>query len=535
MSVTSPNGSGPYRTEEAEALPSFADYIAVLRRRYRLVLACAMVGGLLGLAVLVLPPKSYTATTSVLAGEVPGDVAPGAGRGTLNMENQIELANSSAVNDESAARLGVDSDEVKQASEAEVATESSNVLVVSYTASDKEAARTGSKTVAEQYLDLRKQIGLENLDAQLASLRSELAKLETELEQLTTIQATTVDRTELVRAQLRGNQVSDQIAALQAEITRETVAVQPGRIIAGPSDPKGKGLTGKLLPIILGGMAGLFVGIFLAFLRDRLDGRLKALDDLRSLPLPQVGIVERLVVPELHSGDGAPPPGAAHADRGRRPGPPGVHARRPHEPPPGADLCGGDPARAAPGACPARSSVPSGSRWHPGAGGSRSSPATSAAMSSSSRSTWPMRSGSTTTASTRSPFSDVSHRVPGRAGLHVVPNGSGETQPLATLQSSEFSTLLVAAVQQSNYVLLDGPSLDVGADALVLAGVADMVVLAVTPDTEVEAVEAACAQLAMLDAVVAGFVMVRRGPSKASRRHGRSRRPTAPVPDAVPT
>jgi len=523
MSPTATNGSAPFRADENEALPSFADYVAVLRRRVRLVMLCTVIGALMGGAMVATQSRSFTSTASVLASDVPGDTAPSSGRSTLNMENQIELVRSSAVVEKTAETLGLDPDVVKPAISAEVATENSNVLVISFAAPTRAEARAGATAVAEQYLILRTEIGTEALTVRLAPLRTEQATLQTELDQANTIQASSADRIEIARAQARASQLSDQIGSLRAEITREEVAVLPGQVIAGPSNPRGKGLIGRMLPLFIGALAGLFIGIFVAFVRDRLDGKLRAVDDINRLPIPQIGVVERLAAPGLASVDG-------ETDIVREDEPLlrlgfTVAALMDHH---GARTCvivtpAGAPSRLA-GVLVSSLAIAMASRSR------RITVVAGDLRSNSIQSAFGLdgRPGVHDYCEHQVPYSNVCHPIRGRVGLSVLPGGTGGISPLVTLQSAEFATLMKTATQQSKYVLMDGPSVDIGADALMLAGAADLVILAVTPETDVAAVESACAQLGMLDAVVGGFVMVQRSSGQSSGRPRRSRSKASP-------
>ncbi len=466
----------------SDEVPSFRDYIAVVRRQFKLVFLCVLVGILLAMAFLSLGGTSYSSKTSVLVNEIPGDVAPGAGRGSVNMDTQIALADGTGVMEGAAERLDEDLDVVKAASSSSTAADTANVLIIEYSASNAEDAKAGSLVVAEEYLKLRTAIGQENLDAAQQALKTEQQALEAELATLTETLATATDRTVLTRAQIRSNQVSDRLASVQTELLQSSSVVQPGRVISGPSDPKARGLTEKVMMIAIGAMAGLFLGLFLAFVRDRLDGRVRALDDLRDLRLPEIGVVDALPPPDAVARELAED---SLQDYQRI----GVTMLRV------LDLIG------------ARTCLvvePSESRTAHLASLFASSMAV--VLAHSDRPTavvagdlredvlgnvfdLPFQAAGVRNYCMGTVDLDkVVHEPDHLPGVSVVPAGTITKATSRVLRSEEYAKLLETMASQCEYVLIDGPPMDGGADALILAGLVDAVLYVLTPQSDVDAV-----------------------------------------------
>lgn len=501
--MTATRGPVPATPADSE-VPSFADYVAVLRRRRGLVVFCTVVGLLLAVAYTVVGSTKVTSATTVLVNEIPGEVLPSSGRGTINMQTQVELANSSQVADRAAEELEVTPGRVKDASTASPAAESANVLVIRYTASDSATAQRGAEAVAREYLRLRGEIGTDNLDAALSALRAEATSLEQELAQLTETLATTPTGPAAVRAQLRSNQVSDRLASVQSELLRSETAVLPGRIIAEPTEPGDLSITGSLLTLFVGGIGGFIVGVLVAFTRDRLDRRVRALDDLRDLGMPDLGVVRGLPAPrrvvELASSD-------TYQDQMRA----GMSVLTALERV-GARTC---------------LVVEPGRPDDPIAG---SYTAVIAAVIAEAVPSVTVIAGNLRDDDVARVF-----RLGGHAGLRefcgspdlppekvavalddvpgvtAVPAGAGDEPSMRILRSERFAKLLEVGRSRSDLVLLDAPPMGTAADALLLAADVDAVLLVLTPESDVDAVRESQLELDRLGTPIIGFVLVRPG------------------------
>ena len=75
------------------------DYLAVLRRRWLIVLALTCAGVLIAVAAIALTPKTYSATSSVLVYAVAGQTSNPVGgtTGSVNMDNEAQLVTSRAI------------------------------------------------------------------------------------------------------------------------------------------------------------------------------------------------------------------------------------------------------------------------------------------------------------------------------------------------------------------------------------------------------------------------------------------------------
>lgn len=499
---TSP-GAATVPPVEPEA-PSLAEYAAVLARRRATIVVCALAGLVAALAYVAAGTTSSTSSTTVLVGEIPGESQLSGGRPQLNMQTQVELARSSEVVEAVADELGVEPGAVRAAASAAPADESANVLVVTYSASNAGDAQRGSQLLAEEYLRLRGRIGTDNLGASLSALRAEEANLEQELAQLTETLATTPAGPAATRAQLRANQVSDRLATVQSELFRSEVTVLPGRIIAGPSEPADPGLGRSLGVLLLGLAAGALVGVFVAFARDRLDRRVRSLDDLRALGLADLGVVAGVPAPRrvLDAGGGEPFEDQVRAGMSVLTALERVGARTCVVVEPGR------PARRVGGAYTAlvaaviAEAVPSVTVI----AGDLRDDAVSRVFRLADRPGLREYCSSSTMAPEK-----VAVALDDVPGVTVVPAGSGDEPSMRVLRSERFAKLLEVGRSRSDVVLVAAPPMGVAADALLLGADVDAALFVLTPESEVDDVREAQLEIERLGTPLVGFVLVRPG------------------------
>ncbi|MDA0634484.1 Wzz/FepE/Etk N-terminal domain-containing protein [Nonomuraea sp. MCN248] len=282
----------PARRSGAE----LGDHLALLRRRWLLLLGCLLAGGAAGLALMRLTPPVYTATSHVLVSPVgigePANQVTSRQREQLNLDTEAQIAQSAVVAAKAAEQVG--------GAELEPAVVSvppnSAVLAISVTAADPGDAALQSRAYAQAYLAQRAESATATITAQL---RLVLGKLRQAGGALSAVideqQALTKGSAEHIRATHRQNVLARQVAGLtQKYDTLKTLAVTPGQIISAAAPPQEP--SAPSLPLHLGSglMAGLLAGAALARLRDRLDTRLRTPADVERLNrLPVLADVSR--------------------------------------------------------------------------------------------------------------------------------------------------------------------------------------------------------------------------------------------------
>jgi Mrp family chromosome partitioning ATPase len=257
--------------------PELRDYVAVLRRRWRVVAAGVVLGVLAGLAVSVLQPRVYTSSASVLVEPVVRDVFDGRTPPDrmVDLASERELLLSTRV----AAAAGQRLDPPRSAEEMERAVAAANpgglLLQVTFTAATPEAAQAGAQAYAESYLAARREQAEATIEQSRAPLRLRLQEAEAELSQVVDDLVADRDPSRVASAQIRRDVLVDQVGALQRELAAlDAIDTSGGGIVDPAPLPQGAAGAppGRLL--LVGGLVGLVAGVVGAYLRDRLDPRM---------------------------------------------------------------------------------------------------------------------------------------------------------------------------------------------------------------------------------------------------------------------
>ncbi|MBB2913369.1 uncharacterized protein involved in exopolysaccharide biosynthesis [Streptosporangium becharense] len=278
--MSTPPGDRPVHRADGD----LADYVSLLRRRWRAVLSLLVAGVACATALLLVTPRSYTASAQVLVtatglGEQGNPVTPRQ-REALNLDTEAQVARSAVV----AARAGRTLGGVPGAVEVSVPPNSS-VLEISYAAADPKAAAAGASAYAHAYLAHRGETATAVLQAQLKAVLGKLRQVNAGLAKtaatLPDLRRGTPERSlALQRQGVLGRQASALTLKYDA---LKTVAVTPGSVIGEAVPPAGPDAPSPPLYLGSGLMAGLLSGVGAAWLRDRLDTNLRTGADVRRL------------------------------------------------------------------------------------------------------------------------------------------------------------------------------------------------------------------------------------------------------------
>jgi succinoglycan biosynthesis transport protein ExoP len=246
-------------TEQRHAHASDLErFLRILRRR-RLVIVLSFIGVIFAaLALSLSQEKKYSATSQLLFRDPAIDRTlfktyppPTADAATLRATNE-RLVSLPAVAQRTAARLGRPLTAAYIRGEISVATEGQADLV-SVTATDHNPrlAATLANTFAAEYINWRRDADRVAIARAQKRIRLRMSQVQSELNRKT------------LQRRL------DDLGIIQALQTGRAELVQTAKPPTSPSSPR---------PVrngILGGMMGLFLGVSLAFLFDRLDRRMK--------------------------------------------------------------------------------------------------------------------------------------------------------------------------------------------------------------------------------------------------------------------
>jgi len=266
-------------------------YISVLRRRkWSIALVTLVVVGA-AMAYTLRQTPLYTSEARVLV----APIGPGATLASLNMSTEQALVHSAAVAAVVEEDLGLSQSGGLLSGLGVSVEANTQILDINYTSPIPPTAQRIAQAFATAYLKFRQQQAVEQvqsqeagIQAQIDSTQSELAQVDAEIRQA---------KGPIKKSQLSAQHDSliAQLGALhqQLESLQATVAsqaggqvVQPAPLPASPSSPQ------KVRNGILALFVGLALGTGVAFLRERLDDRLRGSEDLEaSVQAPILAVV----------------------------------------------------------------------------------------------------------------------------------------------------------------------------------------------------------------------------------------------------
>jgi capsular polysaccharide biosynthesis protein/Mrp family chromosome partitioning ATPase len=274
-----------------------ADYVGVLRRRWWIVLAVTCVGVVGAFGYVTVAPKSYTATASVNVNPTAADqsnaVAGSRTNGaTVNLDTQAQVVTSTAVATLAGKMLHSTLTPYKLAGQINVTVPpNSSILDIACKASTPVGAAACANDFAQAFLQNRHSSAISYVQGQLKELNTQLktlnAAITAESTKISSLPSNSPQRAgetaQLDSDKNKLNKLTAEYAATNGQLANTNggsvndVATPPGK----PSSPK------KALIIPSGLVAGLLIGLILAFLVDRRDKRIhNAAHAERVLDLP---------------------------------------------------------------------------------------------------------------------------------------------------------------------------------------------------------------------------------------------------------
>ena len=271
-----------------------ADYLGVLRRRWWIILVIAVIGTAGGVGYLKTAHKVYTATASVYVTATSGtanQVSGGRTTGTVNLDTQAQVVQSATVA-QAAAKLMHSTDTVSQLiNRVSVAVPpNSQVLAISCQASTGVKAAACAQSFAQAYLTYSTASATAAAKSQISALQSRIGSLESASAKLTVAVVSLPDNSSQRAAaeeQLRSDH--SQLGSLNSQVAQLTAALanpSGGSILSGAIAPQKPSSPKPLLIVPSGLVAGLLIGLVLAFLADRRDRRIRRPRDLAKLDVP---------------------------------------------------------------------------------------------------------------------------------------------------------------------------------------------------------------------------------------------------------
>ncbi|MGH9040813.1 MAG: Wzz/FepE/Etk N-terminal domain-containing protein, partial [Acidimicrobiia bacterium] len=283
-----------------EASVEMGDYISVIQRRKVLIAAMTLAGLVLALFYsVILATPTYVSHAEVEVKPIAFDIFGGLNLDReINMGTERELARSDSV--AVLAKEKLDTDKSISALTEKVtvsAVGSTQVLAIDCSASTRLGAQECAKAFSEAYIDHRRAQATAQRDNGRANIEAALNPINTAIVQaqqrLAAVPPASPQEAE-AEAVLRGleDQASpyrDKLAQFNTlDVSNPAFVVSPANRPGAASSPKPK------TNALMGGFFGFFLGLLVAFGRDRVDGRLRGRVDLEEqLRAPVLATVPR--------------------------------------------------------------------------------------------------------------------------------------------------------------------------------------------------------------------------------------------------
>ena len=293
-------GMSPPVVQERPA--HLGDYLAIVRVHKWSILVVTLVFLGAGALYASRQPPVYSSQSKVLvlqASAVTPNIPNSVGQGgkPLNLETEVQIVGSSAVAE--AVQKDLETDQTVKSLLKHVTADyavESQVLVITFTAGNPDAAQAGAQAFADAYLDFKNTQANAVVAEQRQALDEQLTKASAQLDAASRQLADATPGTaEFSVASNQKTLLLDRIANIQTSISvLDDYTVHPGDIIGDANLPDAPAGSSKIY-LIVGLALGLLLGVAQAFVREALASRLSGIDDLES----RLGSPVFAVVPEM--------------------------------------------------------------------------------------------------------------------------------------------------------------------------------------------------------------------------------------------
>lgn len=283
--------SRPDAISHDDAAVDLREYLAVVHaRRWNIIIVTLLVVAA-AVAFSLIQTPLYTASARVLVDPLPTDPQSFDPVQAVDLNTQREIATSEPV-----AALVKDeldrqepTDELLEKLSVEGLTET-RILVVSYTSPDPVEAQALANAFADKYLQYRRQQGLEFFVSQESALQLRLEAATTQLAEVTAdLQAAerANDDALLPSFESQRNVLITRLGLLQQQLDeiqqQRSAQTGGGSVIEAALRPEAPSSPNLVRSIALALFLGLVLGIGMAFLRERLDDRVRSRHELEHL------------------------------------------------------------------------------------------------------------------------------------------------------------------------------------------------------------------------------------------------------------
>ena len=274
------------------------EYIAILRHRKCSILLVTLLvtGSAVFFSLRAIPVYTSEARVQVLPAILPG--TPTTTPPPINMETERGLVDSAAVATLVREELGLSDPIDGILGDLNVSVEANTeILDIAYSDPDPVVAQRTSQSFADNYLVFREQQATEQVQGQIQSVQEDIARVRQDIEDLKVEQSTADPerQSELDTLIAAGESRLGDLQNKADELAKIPDLFSAGQIVQPSQLPRSRSDAGPVRNGLVALLLGLALGVGLAFLRERLDDRLRGRDDLEQyLGHPVLAVIPRV-------------------------------------------------------------------------------------------------------------------------------------------------------------------------------------------------------------------------------------------------
>jgi capsular exopolysaccharide synthesis family protein len=264
--------------------PRLQDYVAVLRAQRWLISATTLGTILVAAVVSLLLTPMYKSEAAVLVEPIrlsaANDPTP------PNMDTEQQLAESSLVAQIAQEDIGAGASPRSLSTALDVnVVPNAEILVFGFTHPDPSEAQRRAEAFAQAYLEFRQRRAVAQLASASEPLQQQLEDLREQLRRTNEKIESTASPSQRATLQTEADALAAQLALVQQQLSQLTAPdnLQVGEIVTSADTPQTPASPNPVLNVALALAMGLGLGVGLAFLRERLQDRLRRIADVESV------------------------------------------------------------------------------------------------------------------------------------------------------------------------------------------------------------------------------------------------------------
>ncbi len=282
------------------------EYLMVLRVRKRTILAAAAITLVSALAVSLRQTPIYASEAEVLVKPINASqtlLQNAPTTNLLNLDTEKELVLSTAVAE--IARKAIIKQSPSSASDPRdllkhlsvSVPSNTEILDITYSSPSPLGAQTGAEAFAEAYLTFKRTEALATFTSVQGGINNQITGLEKQLQNARyALSHSKAGSSRHLQAQNHVGLLNSQIALLRSQAANlSAIDIDPGAIVQKAEVPTSPASPNHLKNAALGLLVGLGLGVGIAFLRERLDDRLRGREDLEE----NLGAPVLVVIPKV--------------------------------------------------------------------------------------------------------------------------------------------------------------------------------------------------------------------------------------------